>query len=52
MGKDIGVVPRQRWADRVNNNPSKCTQRVTIADSMDSDRWRNVLEAAKVLQGP
>jgi len=44
--------PRQRWVDRVNDDLNKCAQGATVTDSMDKDRWRNVVQAAKVLQGP
>lgn len=43
--------PRQRWIDRINDDLNKCNQGVTVADSVDRDRWRNVVEAVKVLQG-
>jgi len=39
-------------ADRINNDFIKFTQEITIEDSVNRDRWRNVAEAAKVLQGP
>jgi len=51
-GKRPRGRPRQLWTDRVNDDLNKCTQGVTIADSVDRDRRRNVVEAAKVLQGP
>ncbi|XP_050547614.1 uncharacterized protein LOC126909240 [Daktulosphaira vitifoliae] len=50
-GKRPRGRPRQRWIDRVNDDLNKYNQEVTIADSVDRDRWRNVVEAAKVLQG-
>jgi len=39
--------PIQRWVSRVDNELNKCPRGVTIADSMDRDKWRKVIEAAK-----
>jgi len=44
------VYPRQRWADRIKKDLIKCTQKITIEDSIDRYRWKNVVEIAKVLQ--
>jgi hypothetical protein len=48
-GKIPGVCPSHHWIDRVNNYLNKSTQGVTIANSVDRDRWRNGVEAAKFL---
>jgi hypothetical protein len=50
-GKRPRGHPMQRWTDRVNGDLNKCTQGMTIADSVDRVRWKNVVEATKVLQG-
>jgi len=42
--------PRQCCADRVNDDPNYCSQGVPISNSINRDRWRSVVEAAKVLQ--
>jgi hypothetical protein len=50
-GKRPRGRPRQRWIDRVNEDINKCAQGLTLEDSIDRDRWKKVVEAAKVLQG-
>lgn len=50
-GKRTRDYPKQRWADGVVANLNWYTQGVTIADSIDRDRWRNVVEEANILQG-
>lgn len=42
---------RQRWVYRINGNLNKCAKGVTIADSIDRDRLRNIVEAEKILHG-
>lgn len=38
-------------SDRVNNDLNKCSQKIRIENSIVWVRWKNVEEAAKVLQG-
>jgi len=52
VGKLNRKRPRGRWVDRIKNDLIKCTQKITIVDGVDRDRWRNIVEATKVLQGP
>lgn len=40
--------PRQRWMDRVK---MKISEEIRIEDSEDRDRWKDVVEATKVLNG-
>lgn len=54
-GKVDGKRPRgwlrQHWIDRVNDDLNKCSQRIMKENSIDTVRWKNVVEAAKVFQG-
>jgi len=50
-GKRPGGRPRQRWADRVKTDLTGISEETRLEDSEDRDRWRGVVEAAKVLNG-
>lgn len=39
---------RQRWEDKVNADPTGIAQRTRVEDS---DKWKGVIETAKVLRG-
>jgi len=36
--------PRQHRADTIKSGLIKCTQKITIEDSVHGDKWRNVVE--------
>jgi hypothetical protein len=36
---------------KANEDINKCAQELTLEDSIDRDRWKKVVKAAKVLQG-
>jgi len=63
VGKLNGKRPRSRyrqhWPNRIKNDLIKCIQEIEIENrnsgienSVDTDKWRNVVEAAKVFQLP
>lgn len=50
-GKTPRGRPRQRWTDRVKEDFPGISQGTIIEDSKDKDRWREVVEAVKILHG-
>lgn len=46
-----GDLLKKALVEKLNGSLSKCTQG-TLEDSVDRDRWRKVVEAAKVLREP
>ena len=51
-GKRPRGRPRQRWEDRVKTDLTEVSEElIRIEDSEDRDRWKDVVEAAKVLNG-
>jgi hypothetical protein len=50
-GKRLRGRPRQRWEDRVKMDLTEISELIRIEDSEDRDRWKDVVEAAMVLNG-
>jgi len=43
--------PRHRWLDRVNTNLNQVKETANIQDADKRNRWKNLVEAAKDLNG-
>jgi len=50
-----GKIPRgqlrQRWIDIVKSDLEKCAPGIKVEENEDRERWREIIEAAKALNG-
>jgi len=50
-GKRPRGRPRQRWMDLVKSDLEKCAPGLKLEECVDRNRWRQIVEAAKALNG-
>lgn len=50
-GKRPRGRPRQRWMDIVKSDLENCAPGLKLEECVDRDRWHQIAEAAKALNG-